>query len=80
MGRGGQALPRERLHCQLPFISPDLPSKTKSYPPENLLTLSRTYSMIYLASPFRALMLPMFAGMFAGTDISRKGQRSFRVF
>jgi len=74
--RRGQALPRERLHCQLPFISPDLPSRNWSYLSEDSLTLSRTCSMILLASPSKALMLPKLAG----TDILRQGQKSFRAF
>src|SRR5271157_3456113 len=71
--RRGQALPRERLHCQLPFISPDLPCRDWSYLSEDSLTLSRTCSMILLASPSKALMLPKLAG----TDIPRQGQKSF---
>ena len=74
--RRGQALPRERLHCQLPFISPDLPCRNWSYLSEDSLTLSRTCSMILLASPSKTLMLPKLAR----TDIPRQGQRSFRAF
>ena len=75
-GRGGQALPRQRLHCQLPFISPDLRRRNWSYLSEDSLTLSRTCSMILLASPSKALMLPKLAG----ADIPRQGQKSFRAF
>src|SRR5208337_704847 len=63
-----------RLHCQLPFISPDLPGRHSSYLPEDFLTLSRTCSMIFLASPSKALTLLKLAG----TDIPRQGQNSFR--
>jgi hypothetical protein len=76
VGRGGQALPRKRLHCQLPFISPDLPCRHSSYLPEDFLTLSRTCSMIFFASPYKALTLLRLAG----TDIPRQGQKSFRAF
>src|SRR5271157_6293695 len=48
-------------------------ARTQGLCPKNSLTLSRTCSMILLASPSKALTL----SKLAGTDIPRQGQKSF---
>src|SRR5271157_6259880 len=48
-------------------------ARTQGLCPKNSLTLSRTCSMIFFASPSKALTL----SKLAGTDIPRQGQKSF---